>query len=69
MQSGEPAIFTVPQLLRGVGSGDHHQRAAGLPQFSRGRSEPVRGGHLPDAGSRSRTEMGRDGNLIHQDRS
>gem|GEM_PF-4984383 len=55
MQSGEPAIFIVRQLWRGAGG--------------RERSEPVRGGHLPDAGSRSRTEMGRDGNLIHQDRS
>ena len=34
MQSGEPAFFIVPQLLRGVGSGDHHQRAAGLPLFN-----------------------------------
>jgi len=34
MQSGEPAIFTVPQLWRRAGGGDHDQRAAGLPLFN-----------------------------------
>jgi len=34
MQSGEPAIFIVPQLWRGAGSGDHDQRAEGLTLFN-----------------------------------
>jgi len=35
MQSGEPAIFIVPQLWRGAGGGGHDQRAGGLPLFNR----------------------------------